>query len=360
MITREQAIAGSPEDKAAYMRATCVPHKNLETVMSDVRNRMTAGTGLSITMVVGPPGVGKTAFGRKQLGGLLSRYSVQLQEKRHVIPAVMSEVDAADKGEFNFILLYNRLCADLMSPSALDGPVLIANNDEPPDQVRDDDEPSDPVRNARLMFERALRRRHVKHLILDEAVHFTNSSTDPLQYGNLLKSLSNRVGFNLLLLGAYGCEQLVLASAQLARRIGVVHYPRYLQTDDDFKEYCTFVKSLLAKLPYGFEIDIENRLEYLFTGTFGLPGATVDVLMAAANLCAETRTNAWSDTFLLNSMPSKQAQRMIARDTIVGEAEVQPFLQMGREHDYASEQCIRNELLLEAEEQRKLNRRKVA
>lgn len=347
MITREQAIAGSPEDKAAYMKATFVPHRNLETVMSEVRSRMTAGAGLSITMVVGPPGVGKTAFGRKQMRNLLGRYPIQLQEKRHIIPAVMSEVDAADKGEFNFILLYNRLCSDLMSPSSLDGPVLVQNADEP----------WDPVRNSRLMFERALKRREVRHLILDEAVHFTNSQTDPLQYGNLLKSLSNRSGFNLLLLGAYGCEQLVLASAQLARRIGVVHYPRYLQTDDDFIEYCTFVKSLLAELPYEFEIDIENRLEYLFTGTFGLPGATVDVLMAAAGRCAESRTKVWSDTYLLKSMPSRQAQRKIARDTMVGEEDVEPFLQMEREHDYATEGDIRNELLLEEQERRKINRR---
>ncbi|WP_236860394.1 DDE-type integrase/transposase/recombinase [Burkholderia multivorans] len=156
---------------------------------------------------------------------------------------------------------------------------------------------------------------------------------------------------------AYGCEQLVLASAQLARRIGVVHYPRYLQTDDDFTEYCTFVKSLLAELPYEFEIDIENRLEYLFTGTFGLPGATVDVLMAAAGRCAESRTKVWSDTYLLKSMPSRQAQRKIARDTMVGEADVEPFLQMEREHDYATEGDIRNELLLEEQERRKINRR---
>ncbi|WWL69719.1 ATP-binding protein [Burkholderia pseudomallei] len=256
MITREQAVVGAPEDKAAYMKATCVPHRNLDAVMHEVRSRMTAGARLSITLVVGPPGVGKTTFGRKQLQSLLSRYPIQMQEKRHIIPAVMSEVDAADRGEFNFNLLYNRLCADLMAPSSLDGPVLLENVGEP----------TDPIRNSRLMFERALRRREVKHLILDEAVHFTNSLTDPLQYGNLLKSLSNRAGFNLLLLGAYGCEQLVLASAQLARRIGVVHYPRYFQTDEDFTEYCTFVKSLLAHLPYAFEIDIENRLEYLFAG----------------------------------------------------------------------------------------------
>ncbi|KNA33557.1 hypothetical protein ADU20_14285 [Burkholderia pseudomallei] len=347
MITREQAITGSPEDKAAYMKATCVPHRNLDAVMHEVRSRMTAGAGLSITLVVGPPGVGKTTFGRKQLQSLLSRYPIQLQEKRHIIPAVMSEVDAADRGEFNFNLLYNRLCADLMAPSSLDGPVLLENVSEP----------ADPVRNSRMMFERALRRREVKHLILDEAVHFTNSLTDPLQYGNLLKSLSNRSGFNLLLLGAYGCEQLVLASAQLARRIGVVHYPRYFQTDQDFTEYCTFVKSLLAHLPYGFDIDIENRLEYLFAGTFGLPGATVDVLTGAAGRCCESKRKVWSDACLLKSMPSKEAQRKIARDTMVGEAEVQPFLQMEREHDYATEQDIRNVLLLEEQTRRKINGR---
>ncbi|SFT95626.1 ATP-binding protein [Paraburkholderia aspalathi] len=345
MITREQAIAGSPEDKEAYMKATYVPHRNLENVMSEVRSRMTAGAGLSITMVVGPPGVGKSTFGRVQLRNLLSRYPIQLQEKPHVIPAVMSEVDAADKGEFNFILLYNRLCADLLAPSALDGFVLGESVGEP----------ADPIRNSRLMFERALKRRAVKHLILDEAVHFTNSQTDPLQYGNLLKSLSNRSGFNLLLLGAYGCEQLVLASAQLARRIGIVHYPRYHQTEEDFIEYCTFVKSLLAHMPYNLEIDIERHLEYLFAGTFGLPGTTVDVLMGAAARCFENKSKMWKDAFLLQCMPSKAAQRKIARDTVRGEKDVQPFLQMELFHDYATEQDIVDEMLLAETQHKKLN-----
>jgi hypothetical protein len=42
---------------------------------------------------------------------------------------------------------------------------------------------------------------------------------------------------------------------------------------------------------------------------------------------------------------------------MVGEAEVQPFLQMEREHDYATEQDIRNVLLLEEQTRRKINGR---
>jgi hypothetical protein len=144
-LAREQAIAGSLRDKERYMKSLYIPHRNLSHVISEVGTLMTAGAGVSVTLVVGPPGVGKTAFGRMQLRNLLRQYKVQIQENPSIIPAVMSEVDPADRGaEINFVLLYARICAALLSPSALDG---FGVPQEPNQTI-------DLIKNSRLMFSR--------------------------------------------------------------------------------------------------------------------------------------------------------------------------------------------------------------
>jgi hypothetical protein len=265
MLTREQAIAGSAKDKILYMDSLVIPHKKLKKLVSELRLLMTAGVGLSVTIVIGPGGIGKSSLGRKQLEYLLQHYAIEIQEDPSVIPAVMVEVDPPDKeGEINFTLLYSRLCSGLLAPSALDG---FSIPRDPSDLL------INLARTSRLMFESAVKGRSLRHLILDEAIHFAQSSTDPLHYGNLLKSLSNRSGFNLLLLGAYGSEELIEASGQLARRVSVLHYDRYTSSKDDYLEYASFIKSVAAEMPYRFEIDLEKHIEYLFDGTFGLPGA---------------------------------------------------------------------------------------
>ncbi|MGF6837904.1 energy-coupling factor transporter ATP-binding protein EcfA2 [Paraburkholderia youngii] len=349
MITREQAIAGSPSDKENYMNSIRIPHRNQTSVLSDVDNRMKPGAGLSITIVVGPTGVGKTTLGKMELNKLLSAYAIKIQEDANIIPAFMSEVDAPapNSKEINWALQYTRLCHDLVAPGPLDGINLAASMKM--------EMPLDYVKCGQLMFEHALRARETHHLILDEAVHLSCTKTDPQEYGNLLKSLSNRARFHLLLLGAYGSEKIQIASGELARRVKVVHYQRYKETEADFKEYCIFVKSFVEHFPLNCEVDIKDRLEYLFLGTFGLPGLTIDVLKEAVKACVVHGGSEWRDKYLLASMPSIEAQRKIAKDTINGERNVLPFLQQDKEHAYLTEQQVRSMLLLEAEQAKKLD-----
>jgi hypothetical protein len=342
----EQAIAGSPKDKERYMKSLYIPHRNLDRIISEVRTLMTAGAGLSVTMVVGPTGVGKTTFGRMQLRNLLKQYKIQIQENPSIIPAVMCDVDAPGKdSKINYILLYSRICSALLSPSALEG---FGVPQEPNQTI-------DLLNYSQLMCEAAIKGRELQHLILDEAVHFAHSKSDPVQYCDMLKSYSNRSGFNLLMLGAYGCEILVRATGEMARRLSVIHYERYKDSDDDFVEYSTFVKSIVAALPYRFEVDVSIRLEYLFKGTFGLPGLMVDVLSKAANRCALERYPRWNDNFLFKAMPSRAAQRKIATSTVRGERDIEPYLQLAIEVAYASEEDVRRELQMEEQEHRNLN-----
>jgi hypothetical protein len=347
---QEQAIAGSPKDKERYLKSLLISHRNQERIFSEVRTLMTAGAGISVVLLVGPTGVGKTSFGRRQLRNILQQYKIQIQENPSLIPAVLCEVDPAEKGSsINFVLLYSRICSALLAPNALEGFSI----------PKEPNQPIDLVSNSRLMFEGAIKARGLHNLILDEVVHFAHSSTDPVHIDDLLKSLSNRNGFNLLMLGAYGCEALAVATGEMARRVSIVHYERYKDSKEDFVEYATFVKAVATALPYRFEVDVTNRLEYMFDGTFGLPGLTVDVLSNAAKRCAEERYQRWNDKFLLKAMPSRAAQRKIAGSTVRGERDIEPYLQLASEVDYLAEKDVLLELRMEEQEKKKLNERRV-
>jgi hypothetical protein len=276
-----------------------------------------------------------------EVANYISSHAVAIDNDSSLIPAVMCEVDSVDAStrEINWPLQYTHLCHALIAPNPLDGINIYQELGKP----------SDLVRNSRLMFERALMHRGTTYLILDEVVHFSRSKGDPLEYGNLLKSLSNRAGSHLLLLGAYGSEEIAVASDQLARRIRVVHYPRYKPTEEDFTEFCKFVKSVAAALPLACKIDIKDQVEYLFNGTFGLPGQAVDVLRRAVKICDADGGRHWRNDFLFGSMLSEKAHKKIVKVTLAGEESVQPYLQRNSKQNYITEELARNELLLDAE-----------
>ncbi|TDN62438.1 TniB family NTP-binding protein [Paraburkholderia sp. BL10I2N1] len=349
MISKEQAIAGSRGDKNDYVRNLLIPHSTLNTILEEVEVLMEQFGGLSIILIVGPTGWGKSAFGRKLLRDLIQIYAYQIQEDPSIIPAVMVDVDSADRRYgIDFGFLYARICMALLAPSVLDGFGMPQNLGRP----------LDPTENSRMTLENAIVGRKLQHLILDEVIHFLNSATPPVHYGNLLKSLSNRSNFHLVLIGAYGSEALIHATAQLARRITVIHCPRYKQCKEDFEEYATFIKSVAAHMPYHFEIDLQHDVEYMFEGTFGLPGASVQVILEAAARCSKEKRPRWSKTNLVKSMPSLEEHRQIAMETLRGEERIQSYLQGELVKTYPTEAELRRELDQERHEDSQLNRRR--
>jgi energy-coupling factor transporter ATP-binding protein EcfA2 len=330
-ITFEQAKAGSTEMKGAYMKSLRFSHRNLNRVVQEVKNCMIPSAGLSLTVVVGPTGVGKSTFAALQTEALLARYETEIREDPSVIPVVLSEVDAADQKEINWPLFYNRICEDLNS--------LFV--DEPTNQTLS---PEEFVKSSRRRFEKALRNRDVRHLILDEAIHFVDSKSDPRQYGNLLKSLGNRGNMNLLLVGAYGSEQLVRSSDQLARRIAVVHFPRYQENQDDFDDFTQFIKEFADHIPLAEKVDLKPYVEKLFKAHIGLPGWATQTIIKTVLACSEAG-NKWDEAIFWKSFPSEEAYNTIAPRTLEGEEQVKPFLQPEEPLRYKPLSQVRSELI---------------
>ncbi|MDO3529441.1 AAA family ATPase [Ralstonia pseudosolanacearum] len=337
-MTKEEAILGSPAAKAEYMKNLCFSHRNLEDKLAEVQRRMTPGAGFSVTMLVGPTGVGKTTFGKLMVKRFLKQYEVQIQENPGCIPAVLSEVAAPGAKEINWPLFYQHCLRDMLVPNWTNSAPEVELN------VHGVERPADRVRSFRLLFENAIEFRSVRHFVLDEVVHFTDSETDPLQYGNLLKSLANRSGMNLLLIGAYGSEQLSLASGQLARRIGVVDYKRYFDTDADRAAYGDFVYSLQESIPLKEAVNLGPHVGLLFEGSFGLVGLTAEIVRRAVVAAAEAGGK-WKDDYLFQSMLSPAAFQRVVAETVQGEERVVSFLSSTKRPAYPSLDEVRKTLL---------------
>lgn len=324
-ISYDQALHGSPSEKGEYLKSLRFMHRNLTNVVNEVARHMIPGAGLSVTLVTGPSGVGKSTFAALEAETLLKLYDVEIRENPGVIPVVLSEIDAADGKEFNWRLFYHHLSEDLhaLSPD-MPGQTGISGK-------------VNSVRSYRLTFERALRYRRVRHLILDEAVHFTDSRTEPLQYGNLLKSLANRSGLNLLLVGAYGSEKLVRASGQLARRISVVRFDRYYDNQKDFDAFTQFIKEFEPHIPLPFKVDLKKYIEKLFYAHLGMPGYAAKALIEAVTQCAAEGSKSWEDRYIWDALPTTAEYETIALETLSGEQNVKPYLSSEHPIEYPSE-----------------------
>lgn len=335
-MTKEEAIEGSPTDKAEYMKNLCFSHRNLEKALAEVQLLMTPGAGLSVVILVGPTGAGKTTFAKQMVRTLLKQHAVAIQENQDLIPAVLSEVAAPGARQFNWQLFYRHCLRDMLVPNWM-SPLqeVVANSLSAENQA-------DSIRCLRLLFEGALHHRGVRHLLLDEAVHFTDSDTDPVQYGNLLKSLANRAGMNLLLIGAYGSETLQIATGQLARRNAVVHYERYGDTAEDRAAYGQFLYSLQESIPLRESVNLEPHVDRLFEGTIGLVGLTAEIVRRA--VVAAAAAGKWKDEYLFQAMLPPAAYRCIAEETLRGENRIVSFLSSRTPPVYPTLEAIRTDL----------------
>ncbi|WP_185735376.1 hypothetical protein [Burkholderia sp. Bp9099] len=73
--------------------------------------------------------------------------------------------------------------------------------------------------------------------------------------------------------------------------------------------------------------------------------------------CIADGEREWRDEYILSVMPSEEAQKKIARETVRGEMDIVPYLRGSEVHAYVDAAQVRAELQLEAERDDKHRRR---
>jgi hypothetical protein len=178
-----------------------------------------------------------------------------------------------------------------------------------------------PVQELRDGLEKALRYRKPKALIIDEAQHLGKMSSGRklLDQIDALKSLSNRSGTLLVLIGTYELLNFHQLSGQLSRRSVGLHFARYGSTSEDLKAFQSVVYGFQRQMPVSKEPDLLGKWESIYLRSVGCVGILKDWLTRALNECLENGEKTLTQKTLERNALSVAQCEQIAAEMTAGE-----------------------------------------
>jgi AAA domain-containing protein len=315
-----ELLSQSPAARLIYFRDKVVAHPHLKEIHRQLWQAIQQPGGVSLILVFGPTGVGKTTLRCRLEKQLWEAGRPMMEQDPGHIPVVGLEVAVADAESFRWRDYYQRALA------ALDEPML--KHKIIPDHVL---EKRAELRNSgrykvtaelRWALEQALRHRRPAAFIVDEAQHFKRiaSGRRLLDQMDTLKSLANLTGITHVLIGTYELLGFAQLSAQLDRRSCEIHFPRY--HIDDPEETLAFKRVLLTfqrHLPLTGEPDLIAQAEYFYERSVGCVGVLKDWLTRALAAALEDGQETLTKTGLeKQALPHRKLLRM-AREIREGE-----------------------------------------
>ncbi|MBW8458759.1 MAG: ATP-binding protein [Thiobacillus sp.] len=299
-----------------------IRHTRIAHLMSEVKSLLDPEG--DILALLGPTGVGKSMLGGYLVENALKEAESAMQANSGLMPALRIEAVSSGEAEFSWSLFYQCILEGLGEDLSM------------PRQVYDVDPASGLLLRARgtrtntlgglrKAVENALLARQVQFLVVDEAAHiFHQSSPSKLKIQlNTLKSLSNTTGVQLVLVGSYDLYELVFLSGQLARRIHVVHFPRYREDNEaDVRAYKACVQQFQNA---NSELWGDSLMEYadaLMENTLGCVGTLKSVLKRAAKFA--NGRGKWSVDALQAALLTQTQREQILREIQEGEHRIEP------------------------------------
>lgn len=210
-----------------------IRHTRVAQVTSEADALIYPGSQSDMLLICGPTGVGKSTLARYLVEQALQDAAPSMANDAGLIPTICVEAPASGEREFSWRLFYSKIL------TALDGDLTapkVAYYVDPRTNrlARPKGLSSNSLASLRTAVESALRARGTQALIIDEAAHLIQVSSNRLQNQlDTLKSLANSSGAQIVLVGSYDLYQLMSLSGQLARRTHVIHFERYREDRED-------------------------------------------------------------------------------------------------------------------------------
>lgn len=268
-------LSQPPETRLRYFETKVVAHQRLKEVHASLRHALCYPAGVSLILVVGPTGVGKTTLRRRIERQLLEDAQASPTYSPGHIPVVGLEVAAPDGRNFNWKDYYTRALLALDEPFIADKityEVCDMHRDEHGRLVLGR---SLTIPDLRRALEKTLLYRQPRAFIVDEAQHFRKMASGRrlLDQMDNLKSLAGMTNTVHVLVGTYELLGLTNLSAQLSRRSLELHFPRYhANKAEDLKEFRKLLRTLQKHLPLIEEPDLESHADEFYERCLGCAG----------------------------------------------------------------------------------------
>jgi hypothetical protein len=268
-------LSQPPETRLRYFETKVVAHQRLKEVHASLLHALRYPAGVSLILVVGPTGVGKTTLRRRIERQLLEDAQTSPTYSPGHIPVVGLEVAAPDGRNFNWKDYYTRALLALDEPFIADKvtyEVCDMHRDEHGRLVLGR---SLTIPDLRRALEKTLLYRQPRAFIVDEAQHFRKMASGRrlLDQMDNLKSLASMTNTVHVLVGTYELLGLTNLSAQLSRRSLELHFPRYhADKAEDFKEFRKLLRTLQKHLPLVEEPDLESHADEFYERCLGCAG----------------------------------------------------------------------------------------
>lgn len=315
-----ELLSQTPAERLSYFRDKVVAHPHLKDIHRQLWQAIQQPGGVSLILVFGPTGVGKTTLRCRLEQQLWEAGRSMMEQDPGHIPVVGLEVAVADAESFRWRDYYQRALA------ALDEPML--KHKIVPDHVLEKRaEPRNSGRykvtaELRWALEQALRQRRPVAFIVDEAQHFKRiaSGRRLLDQMDTLKSLANLTGITHVLIGTYELLGFAQLSAQLDRRSCEIHFPRYhIDVPEEMLAFRRVLLTFQRHLPLTGEPDLVAQAEYFYERSVGCVGVLKDWLTRALAAALEDGQETLTKTGLeRQALPHRKLLRM-AREIREGE-----------------------------------------
>lgn len=313
-LTKDEVLNQPVAVRLAWFSQLYFKHRNLLEVAQSLQHILHATSETRITVLVGPTGIGKTAFCKRVLcQQLMATWKDSLLPSD--APLLFIAAPANGERSLSWRTLYARL--------------LEAGN-----EILIDEKRSTTVTEARHVVGRGkatvaalresvesmIRHRNVRLIVIDEAVHLLRFE-EHMAVMDTLKSLADVHQAKLLLLGSYDLIALMTQYGQVARRSEILHMPRYRNDggEVDRKEFAILVGKFQEFWPAKEVPDLLSITTELMEATLGSVGLLKALMQSALTFQLQAPHEVWKPAYLLRSAKSNGSLRCIQKETIDGE-----------------------------------------
>lgn len=301
-----------------------IKHTRIAQVMTELETLIYPGSQDSILLVCGPTGVGKSTLARHMVEDALRLAADDMNADAGLIPAVYVEAPASGEREFSWRLFFGSILEQLEGDLAI--PKSVFGIDSESGQMVRGRKSRNTLASMRMAVERALRARGTRFLVIDEAAHIIRQTrrSDLQVQLDTLKSLANKCGTQMVLVGSYDLYRLMSLSGQLARRTHVLHFERYRQDHQtDLNAFRACLLKFQEQLPGIWGTDLMQYADALHENTHGCIGTLSAVLARAAKLAL---ADGWSSDTLQRALLTDAQRLQILDEILDGETAINPGL----------------------------------